>query len=165
MFEASTSSLGNDIFNFWDVYFENLQRATAFGSVEGQDIMRQCSAPAESRSAWRLDAHLRYRSLGLSNKELLICRVINKLDWWAPHIFYMAKHHTLLLPDHSDQTEYHCITLPFSCIIIVYLLLHAYKPNRLCARLSKRTKLVIYPQNRLCRRHRTMVRPLPRNRA
>jgi hypothetical protein len=26
----------------------------------------------------------------VSNKEWLICRVINKLDWWAPHIFCMA---------------------------------------------------------------------------
>jgi hypothetical protein len=26
----------------------------------------------------------------MSNKEWLICRVINKLDWWAPHIFCMA---------------------------------------------------------------------------
>jgi hypothetical protein len=29
-------------------------------------------------------------SPGLLNKEWLICRVINKLDWWAPHIFCMA---------------------------------------------------------------------------
>jgi 5-oxoprolinase (ATP-hydrolysing) len=29
-------------------------------------------------------------SASLSNKEWLICRVINKLDWWAPHIFCMA---------------------------------------------------------------------------
>jgi hypothetical protein len=24
------------------------------------------------------------------NKEWLIYRVINKLDWWAPHIFYIV---------------------------------------------------------------------------
>jgi hypothetical protein len=28
--------------------------------------------------------------LWMSNMEWLICRVINKLDWWAPHIFCMA---------------------------------------------------------------------------
>jgi hypothetical protein len=49
--------------------------------------------------------------------EWLICKVINKLNGWAPHIFCMAKHRTLLHPDNYNQTKYHRITLPFTAVL------------------------------------------------